>query len=77
MLSFNMTFLILYLEYLFTFQMTGIPLIAWARSQCSLYIQNMKGFPRFKKFSNMAIPMFWLEYVSNYINLKIFLNAKC
>ncbi|XP_014283918.1 scavenger receptor class B member 1 isoform X1 [Halyomorpha halys] len=41
---------------------TGIPLIAWARSQCSMYIPDMKGFPKLKNFSNMAIPMFWLEY---------------
>lgn len=42
--------------------LSGIPLTATARSQVSLYVQDMKGFPKYKRLSNVPIPMFWLEY---------------
>ncbi|XP_014249214.1 scavenger receptor class B member 1-like isoform X2 [Cimex lectularius] len=41
---------------------TGVPLTAWARSQSSLIMHDMSYFPSLKRFSNVALPMFWLEY---------------
>uniref|UniRef100_A0A146KWQ3 Scavenger receptor class B member 1 n=1 Tax=Lygus hesperus TaxID=30085 RepID=A0A146KWQ3_LYGHE len=50
---------------------TGIPLTAWARSQSNLYMHDMNWYPKLKRFSNMPLPMFWLEYkqegLPNYI----------
>uniref|UniRef100_A0A6P7GLU9 Uncharacterized protein LOC114344237 n=1 Tax=Diabrotica virgifera virgifera TaxID=50390 RepID=A0A6P7GLU9_DIAVI len=44
---------------------TGVPIIAAARSQCNLVIKNMKGFSeRLNQFSNLIIPLAWIEVVS-------------
>lgn len=55
-------------------QLTGIPMESRARSQSNLVIKNLNGFSnQFHKFSNTIVPMFWAEYVRNFINYTIFL----
>ncbi|KAK9506452.1 hypothetical protein O3M35_008390 [Rhynocoris fuscipes] len=54
---------------------SGVPFTAWARSQSNIYMHSMSGFPRLKKFSNMAIPMFWLEYVSIIMRTIIYITT--
>ncbi|CAH2015941.1 unnamed protein product [Acanthoscelides obtectus] len=42
---------------------TGIPLHGIARSQINLVMKNMRGFnQKMQKFSDMSIPLVWLEY---------------
>ncbi|CAG9815054.1 unnamed protein product [Phaedon cochleariae] len=43
---------------------TGIPMYGGARAQLNLVVKDMKGFnDKIRKFSNIAIPLLWLEYV--------------
>jgi hypothetical protein len=46
-------------------QLTGVPVESRARSQSNLVMHPTSGFSNIDKFSNMTIPMFWAEYVSN------------
>ncbi|XP_050501599.1 scavenger receptor class B member 1 isoform X2 [Diabrotica virgifera virgifera] len=51
---------------------TGVPIIAAARSQCNLVIKNMKGFSeRLNQFSNLIIPLAWIEVVQESLPLKV------
>lgn len=44
----------------------GIPIDQSARSQSNVIIPNLSGFSEnIERFSNMALPTFWVEYVSN------------
>lgn len=48
------------------FQYTGVPLHGIARSQINLVMRNMKGFnEKIRRFSDISIPLVWIEYVSN------------
>ncbi|KAK6645194.1 hypothetical protein RUM43_001470 [Polyplax serrata] len=50
-------------SYVIVEPITGIPMESRARSQCNLIVKSMSGFPEnLQKFSNVIIPMFWLEY---------------
>lgn len=52
------------------FQITGIPLHGIARSQINLVMKDMRGYnDKVIRFSNMTIPLVWLEYVSMSRNL--------
>ncbi|KAG5877696.1 hypothetical protein JTB14_018169 [Gonioctena quinquepunctata] len=43
---------------------TGIPLNGAARSQLNLVVKDMKGFNKeIQKFSNLSIPLVWIEYI--------------
>lgn len=43
----------------------GIPIDQSARSQSNVVIPNLTGFSQeIERFSNMALPTFWVEYVS-------------
>ncbi|XP_074026803.1 platelet glycoprotein 4 isoform X1 [Leptinotarsa decemlineata] len=43
---------------------TGVPLNGAARSQINLVVKNMNGFnDKVKKFSNLSIPLVWIEYI--------------
>lgn len=47
------------------FQYTGIPLHGVARSQINIVMKDMRGFnAKIQRFSNITIPLVWLEYVS-------------
>lgn len=47
----------------------GVPIDQAARSQSNVIIQNLSRFgEQFNRFSNMALPTFWVEYVC--INFK-------
>lgn len=42
----------------------GIPIDQRARTQSNLVIPHLTGFPAdIQKFSEMILPMFWIEYV--------------
>ena len=54
-----------HLSYAIIEPMTGIPLMQCARSQSNLLIPKLTGFSaKISKFSNMVVPLMWLEYVS-------------
>lgn len=43
----------------------GVPIDQSARSQSNVIIPNLRGFSEeIQRFSNMALPTFWVEYVS-------------
>lgn len=50
---------------------SGVPIEQCARSQSNIYIPPLSGFTDdLEKFSDMVLPLFWLEYViSNLIEL--------
>jgi hypothetical protein len=55
----------------------GTPLRQRAISQCNVMLKDLRSFkPDFARFSNMIIPMVWMEYVSyeskNIINKYLF-----
>lgn len=50
----------------------GIPIDQSARSQSNIIIPDLYGFnSEIERFSNMALPTFWVEYVSNLIVLTV------
>ncbi|XP_072382219.1 scavenger receptor class B member 1-like isoform X4 [Diabrotica undecimpunctata] len=51
---------------------TGVPIIAAARSQVNLVVKNMKGFSeKLNQFSNLNIPLAWIEVVQESLPLKV------
>lgn len=51
----------------------GIPIDQRARTQSNLVIPPLTGFSNdIQKFSNMILPMFWIEYVSTVNNSNVF-----
>uniref|UniRef100_A0A1B0CMS0 Plasma membrane glycoprotein cd36 n=1 Tax=Lutzomyia longipalpis TaxID=7200 RepID=A0A1B0CMS0_LUTLO len=47
--------------------LTGVPLRECARSQSNIFVSKLSGFsnPDLMRFSEMVVPMIWLEYVSD------------
>lgn len=55
----------------------GVPIDQSARSQNNVIIPNLYGFSdRIRRFSNMALPTFWLSYVSDCEHIKMFIKFK-
>lgn len=49
----------------------GIPLDQSAKSQSNLILPDLSGFhDDYSKFSNMVLPLFWMQYVNNLIAFK-------
>ncbi|XP_047513582.1 lysosome membrane protein 2-like isoform X1 [Pieris napi] len=51
-------------SYVLVEPLTGTPFRAVARMQCNFQVQNLSAFsdPNFHKFSNLIIPLSWIEY---------------
>lgn len=50
----------------------GVPIDQCARSQSNVIIPNLEDFGQtFDRFSDMALPTFWIEYVCNEILLNL------
>lgn len=44
---------------------TGVPIDQCAKTQSNLFIPDLSGFGEdYDKFSNMVLPLFWVQYVS-------------
>lgn len=50
----------------------GVPIDQCAKSQSNLILPDLTGFHEdYSKFSNMVLPLFWLQYVNNLIAFKL------